>query len=141
MENRGRWAFANNWTAKFEYDYVGLSNTSLTVTIPGGGPDTFSTNKRNVQMVMPAPAVQPELVLPLPMETEQPVPAKLVRIKLLLPTQAPPPFHINEQSVRGETCATSVVNHLPLLLPCTTEPAAAPPAIGVPAPAFVIQYA
>ena len=45
------WAFANNWTAKFEYDYVGLSNKSLTVTIPGSGPDTFSTNNRNVQMV------------------------------------------------------------------------------------------
>jgi outer membrane immunogenic protein len=45
------WAFANNWTAKFEYDYVGLSDKSLTVTIPGIGPDTFSTNNRNVQMV------------------------------------------------------------------------------------------
>jgi outer membrane immunogenic protein len=45
------WAFANNWTAKFEYDYVGLSNNSLTATIPGIGPDTFSTSSRNVQMV------------------------------------------------------------------------------------------
>jgi outer membrane immunogenic protein len=45
------WAFANNWTAKFEYDYVGLSDKSLTVTIPGIGPDTFSTSNRNVQMV------------------------------------------------------------------------------------------
>jgi outer membrane immunogenic protein len=43
------WAFANNWTAKFEYDYVGLSNKSLTVTLPSGVPDTFSTNNRNVQ--------------------------------------------------------------------------------------------
>ena len=47
------WAFANNWTAKFEYDYVGLSNKSLTVTLPTAPPvaDTFSTNNRNVQMV------------------------------------------------------------------------------------------
>ncbi|MGB7176658.1 MAG: outer membrane beta-barrel protein [Xanthobacteraceae bacterium] len=47
------WAFANNWTAKFEYDYVGLSDKSLTVTLPTAPPvaDTFSTNNRNVQMV------------------------------------------------------------------------------------------
>jgi outer membrane immunogenic protein len=45
------WAFANNWTAKFEYDYVGLSDKSITVTIPTVGADTFSTNSRNVQMV------------------------------------------------------------------------------------------
>ena len=48
------WAFAPNWTTKLEYDYVGLSNKSLTVTVPTiGGPvaDTFSTNNRNVQMV------------------------------------------------------------------------------------------
>lgn len=45
------WAFANNWTARVEYDYVGLSDKSLTVTLPGIGPDTFSTNNRNVQMV------------------------------------------------------------------------------------------
>ena len=49
------WAFANNWTAKVEYDYVGLSNRSFTV--PGGGPfapvlvgDTFTLN-HNIQMV------------------------------------------------------------------------------------------
>lgn len=45
------WAFANNWSAKVEYDYVGLSNKSLTVTVPGVGLDTFSTNNRNVQTV------------------------------------------------------------------------------------------
>ena len=46
------WAFANNWTAKFEYDYVGLSDKSLTVTLlPPSVADTFSTNNRNVQMV------------------------------------------------------------------------------------------
>jgi outer membrane immunogenic protein len=46
------WAFYNNWTAKVEYDYVGLSNYNFTV--PAGfvlAGDTFSTNSRNVQMV------------------------------------------------------------------------------------------
>jgi outer membrane immunogenic protein len=46
------WAFTNNWTAKVEYDYVGLSNYSFTV--PAGfvlAGDTFSTSSRNVQMV------------------------------------------------------------------------------------------
>jgi outer membrane immunogenic protein len=49
------YAFLNNWTAKVEYDYVGLSNYSFTV--PGTFPvaavagDTFSTSSRNVQMV------------------------------------------------------------------------------------------
>ena len=46
------WAFANNWTAKVEYDYVGLSNRSFTV--PVGAPvlvgDTFTLN-HNIQMV------------------------------------------------------------------------------------------
>jgi outer membrane immunogenic protein len=47
------WAFYNNWTAKIEYDYVGLSSYSFTV--PAGFPvlpgDTFATSSRNVQMV------------------------------------------------------------------------------------------
>ncbi len=48
------WMFAPNWTARFEYDYVGLSNTSFTV--PAGFPaavagDVVSTNNRNIQMV------------------------------------------------------------------------------------------
>jgi outer membrane immunogenic protein len=46
------WAFAPNWTAKVEYDYVGLNNYSLTVpagfTLAG---DVFSTSNRNVQML------------------------------------------------------------------------------------------
>jgi outer membrane immunogenic protein len=48
------WMFAPNWTARLEYDYVGLSSKSLTVTVPtsgGGAVDTFSTNNRNIQMV------------------------------------------------------------------------------------------
>ena len=46
------WAFMPNWTAKVEYDYVGLNSYSLTVpagfTLAG---DVFSTGNRNVQML------------------------------------------------------------------------------------------
>jgi outer membrane immunogenic protein len=46
------WAFANNWTAKVEYDYIGLN--SGTFTVPAGAPvlagDTFNFS-RNIQMV------------------------------------------------------------------------------------------
>jgi outer membrane immunogenic protein len=46
------WAFANNWTVKFEYDYIGLS--SRTFTVPAGSPflagDTFTTGSNNIQM-------------------------------------------------------------------------------------------
>lgn len=46
------WAFTNNWTARVEYDFVGLNNQSLTV--PAGFPaagDVITTHNRNVQMV------------------------------------------------------------------------------------------
>ena len=47
------WACANNWSAKVEYDYLGLSGQ--TFAVPAGSPflagDTFTTNSRNVQMV------------------------------------------------------------------------------------------
>jgi outer membrane immunogenic protein len=47
------WAFVNNWSAKIEYDYLGLS--SRTFTVPAGSPflagDTFTTGNRNLQMV------------------------------------------------------------------------------------------
>ena len=48
------WAFANNWTVKAEYDYIGLS--SRTFVVPVGSPfllagDTFTTSgTNNVQM-------------------------------------------------------------------------------------------
>jgi outer membrane immunogenic protein len=46
------WAFADNWSAKFEYDYLGLGSRSFTV--PAGSPffagDTFTSSNRNVQM-------------------------------------------------------------------------------------------
>ena len=44
------WAFARNWTVKFEYDYLGLG--SRTIVVPAGAPflvgDTFTLG-RNVQ--------------------------------------------------------------------------------------------
>jgi outer membrane immunogenic protein len=49
------WAFAENWSVKFEYDFLGLN--SRTFTVPAGSPffagDTFSTsNNNNVQMAV-----------------------------------------------------------------------------------------
>jgi outer membrane immunogenic protein len=46
------WAFTNNWTARVEYDYIGLGNRTFVVpatsaVIPG---DVFTAN-RNIQMV------------------------------------------------------------------------------------------
>jgi outer membrane immunogenic protein len=44
------WAFANNWSAKIEYDFLGLSNQTFTspgIILPG---DTFSSGNRNIQM-------------------------------------------------------------------------------------------
>jgi outer membrane immunogenic protein len=47
------WAFANNWSAKIEYDFLGLG--SRTFVVPAGSPflagDTFTTSSRNIQMV------------------------------------------------------------------------------------------
>ena len=46
------WAFAENWSAKVEYDYLGLG--TRTFTVPVGFPlagDTFSTGNRNLQML------------------------------------------------------------------------------------------
>jgi outer membrane immunogenic protein len=46
------WAFADNWSARFEYDFLGLG--SRTFTIPAGSAflagDTFTTGNRNLQM-------------------------------------------------------------------------------------------
>ena len=46
------WAFANNWTLKVEYDYIGLNGR--TFTVPAGSPflagDTFTTGGNNIQM-------------------------------------------------------------------------------------------
>lgn len=48
------YAFTQNRTAKVEYDYLGLSNASYTVTVPTlAGPfvDTFSTRNHRIQML------------------------------------------------------------------------------------------
>ena len=45
------WAFAPNWSAKIEYDYLGLANR--TFTLPPGGflpGDTFTTGNPSIQM-------------------------------------------------------------------------------------------
>jgi outer membrane immunogenic protein len=47
------YAFTNNWTVKFEYDYLGLGNRTFVIpaTAPFLAGDTFTSNNRNVQMV------------------------------------------------------------------------------------------
>ena len=47
------YAFTNNWTVKFEYDYLGLGNRTLVIppTAPLLAGDTFNSNNRNIQMV------------------------------------------------------------------------------------------
>lgn len=47
------WAFAENWSAKFEFDHLGLG--SRTLTVPVGSPfllvgDTFTTGNRSLEM-------------------------------------------------------------------------------------------
>ena len=45
------WAFTGNWSARAEYDYIGLQNQTLTVA--AGGPfagDTININNRNISM-------------------------------------------------------------------------------------------
>jgi outer membrane immunogenic protein len=45
------WAFAPNWTAKVEYDFLGLNNSTLTVPVgtPVVGGDIITTTNRDVQ--------------------------------------------------------------------------------------------
>jgi outer membrane immunogenic protein len=45
------WAFAGNWSARAEYDYIGLQNQSITVA-PGGafGGDTININNRAISL-------------------------------------------------------------------------------------------
>ena len=45
------WAFWGGWSARAEYDFIGLQNQ--TVTVAGGGPfagDTININNRNISM-------------------------------------------------------------------------------------------
>ena len=48
------WAFFPNWTAKIEYDYIGLNNTTFTVPAGAAGftvTDTFNVSNRNISIV------------------------------------------------------------------------------------------
>jgi outer membrane immunogenic protein len=47
------WAFANNWTARVDYDFIGLGNRTFVVptTSPVLAGDTFTANNRNIYMV------------------------------------------------------------------------------------------
>ena len=46
------WAFAGNWSARAEYDFIGLQNQTLTTPATGGpfGSDTININNRNISM-------------------------------------------------------------------------------------------
>jgi len=44
------WAFANNWTVKFEYDYIGLSGQTFTVPAGALAGDTFTTSSNHIQL-------------------------------------------------------------------------------------------
>ena len=45
------WAFAPNWTARIEYDFLGLNNSSVTVPVgtPIIGGDVVTVTNRDVQ--------------------------------------------------------------------------------------------
>ena len=47
------WAFAGNWSARFEYDFVGLNQSFSIPTSSGGLPagDQFTGNTRNIQLL------------------------------------------------------------------------------------------
>jgi outer membrane immunogenic protein len=49
------WAFAGNWSARAEYDYIGLQNQTYTVTgiplLAGVTNDSVSSSNRNIQMI------------------------------------------------------------------------------------------
>jgi outer membrane immunogenic protein len=47
------WAFADNWSARIEYDFLGLNDRTLTVplAVPVIGGDVFTLHNRDVQMV------------------------------------------------------------------------------------------
>jgi outer membrane immunogenic protein len=47
------WAFSYNWSARVEYDYIGLQNQTLTVpiTAPAFAGDTININNRNISLI------------------------------------------------------------------------------------------
>ena len=46
------WAFGGGWSARAEYDFIGLQNQTLTTPATGGpfGSDTININNRNISM-------------------------------------------------------------------------------------------
>ena len=44
------WAFWSNWSARLEYDFVGLHNQTFSLASPIGS-DVFTSNNRNIQLV------------------------------------------------------------------------------------------
>ena len=46
------WAFWGNWSARIEYDFVGLNSQTFGFPVSAGGlPEQFSGNNRNIQLV------------------------------------------------------------------------------------------
>jgi outer membrane immunogenic protein len=45
------WAFAGNWSARAEYDFIGLQNQSVRVVSGPFGGDTISFNNRNISLL------------------------------------------------------------------------------------------
>jgi outer membrane immunogenic protein len=45
------WAFSYNWSARIEYDFVGLQNQSVTVAGGAFGGDTININNRNISLI------------------------------------------------------------------------------------------
>ena len=47
------WAFVRSWSAKIEYEYLGLNSRTFVIPVgfPGLGGDTFTTSNRSIQMV------------------------------------------------------------------------------------------
>jgi outer membrane immunogenic protein len=47
------WAFSYNWSARVEYDFIGLQNQSITVVNPGSpfNGDTINFNNRNISLL------------------------------------------------------------------------------------------
>jgi opacity protein-like surface antigen len=47
------WAFWSNWSARIEYDFVGLNSRTFSLASPTGGlpaGDQFTSNNRNIQL-------------------------------------------------------------------------------------------
>jgi opacity protein-like surface antigen len=47
------WAFSYNWSARVEYDFIGLQNQSITVVNPASAfnGDTINFNNRNISLL------------------------------------------------------------------------------------------